>query len=207
MEVSCAARRSAVPPYPSRLVVVTQREDELGGNTLLIVALLPQADFVALTCPLTAETEKLIDADALSRMKGGRSRHPRSQSEVLLVPLLRWAAPNSAGTNSWCRKRNFEPTERNGSWSSWLTRRPASPRAAVKNCGSVSFRYPRGASPSAGRCCAEGGAGRRCRPGASLPTSPSCRSSNGTASEHGEFPWQREPIDGRVGPASARVIS
>jgi hypothetical protein len=71
---------------------LTQREDELGGNTLLIVALLPQADFVALTCPLTAETEKLIDADALSRMKGGRSRHPRSQSEVLLVPLLRWAA-------------------------------------------------------------------------------------------------------------------
>jgi len=32
-------------------------------------ALLPQADFVALTCPLTAETEKLIDADALGRMK------------------------------------------------------------------------------------------------------------------------------------------
>ena len=27
-------------------------------------ALLPQADFVALTCPLTAETEKLIDAHA-----------------------------------------------------------------------------------------------------------------------------------------------
>jgi hypothetical protein len=32
-------------------------------------AVLPQADFVALTCPLTAETEKLIDADALGRMK------------------------------------------------------------------------------------------------------------------------------------------
>jgi len=32
-------------------------------------ALLPQADFVALTCPLTAETEKLIDADAFGRMK------------------------------------------------------------------------------------------------------------------------------------------
>ena len=31
--------------------------------------LLPQADFVVLTCPLTAETEKLIDADALGRMK------------------------------------------------------------------------------------------------------------------------------------------
>ena len=90
---------------------ITQREDELGGKTLLIVglgqiggrlaqlakavdmrvigirrdprtghadevhamsdlnALLPQADFVALTCPLTPETEKLIDADALGRMK------------------------------------------------------------------------------------------------------------------------------------------
>ena len=32
-------------------------------------ALLPQADFVALTCPLTPETEKLIDTDALARMK------------------------------------------------------------------------------------------------------------------------------------------
>ena len=92
---------------------LTQRDDELGGKTLLIVGLgqiggrlaqlakafdmrvigirrdpragaghadavhamsdlntlLPQADFVALTCPLTAETEKLIDADALGRVK------------------------------------------------------------------------------------------------------------------------------------------
>ena len=32
-------------------------------------AILPQADFVALTCPLTKETEKVIDADAFSRMK------------------------------------------------------------------------------------------------------------------------------------------
>jgi phosphoglycerate dehydrogenase-like enzyme len=31
--------------------------------------LLPDADFVALTCPLTAETEHLIDATALARMK------------------------------------------------------------------------------------------------------------------------------------------
>jgi phosphoglycerate dehydrogenase-like enzyme len=30
---------------------------------------LPEADFVALTCPLTPETEKLIDAAALARMK------------------------------------------------------------------------------------------------------------------------------------------
>jgi len=32
-------------------------------------SLLPEADFVALTCPLTPETEKLIDAEALARMK------------------------------------------------------------------------------------------------------------------------------------------
>lgn len=32
-------------------------------------SLLPQADIVALTCPLTKQTENLIDADALGRMK------------------------------------------------------------------------------------------------------------------------------------------
>src|SRR4051794_33561011 len=91
---------------------LAQREDELGGKTLLIVglgdiggrlarlakafdmrviglrrnqaagagaadavhpmamlgALLQEADFVALTCPLTPETEKLIDEAALARM-------------------------------------------------------------------------------------------------------------------------------------------
>jgi len=92
---------------------LAQREDELGGKTLLVVglgdiggriarlakafdmrvvglrrdpaagagaadavdrmdalkALLPETDFVVLSCPLTPETEKLIDADALSRMR------------------------------------------------------------------------------------------------------------------------------------------
>jgi phosphoglycerate dehydrogenase-like enzyme len=92
---------------------LTQREDELGGKTLLIVGLgriggrlaqlarafdlhvigvrrdpaqgsngadevhplaalptlLPRADIVALTCPLTPETENLIDAAALGRMQ------------------------------------------------------------------------------------------------------------------------------------------
>jgi D-2-hydroxyacid dehydrogenase (NADP+) len=92
---------------------LSQREDELGGKTLLIVGLgqiggrlaqlakafdmrvvglrrdpaagrgaadavhtmsefkllLPEADFVALTCPLTEETEKLVDTVALGRMK------------------------------------------------------------------------------------------------------------------------------------------
>ena len=92
---------------------IAQREDELGGKTLVIVGMgrigsrlatlakafdmrvigvkrdpssgkgvadavvaqarmldvLPEADFVALTCPLTPETEKLIDARALNAMK------------------------------------------------------------------------------------------------------------------------------------------
>ena len=92
---------------------IAQREDELGGKTLLIIgmggigsrlarlarafgmrvigvkrnpatggeaadavhaltdlkSLLPQADLVVLTCPLNKETEKIVDADALSRMK------------------------------------------------------------------------------------------------------------------------------------------
>ena len=34
-----------------------------------LTSVLPDADFVALTCPLTAETEHLIDAEAISRMK------------------------------------------------------------------------------------------------------------------------------------------
>jgi phosphoglycerate dehydrogenase-like enzyme len=91
----------------------SEREDELGGKTLLVVglgqiggrlaqlakafdmrvvglrrdptagrgaadavhatgelkALLAEADFVVLTCPLTKETEKLLDAEAFGRMK------------------------------------------------------------------------------------------------------------------------------------------
>ena len=91
---------------------LTQREDELGGKTLLVIglgrignrlaelakafdmrvlatrrdpaaggdahevhgmsalkSLLPQADFVALTCPLTPETERLINAETLALLK------------------------------------------------------------------------------------------------------------------------------------------
>jgi D-2-hydroxyacid dehydrogenase (NADP+) len=44
--------------------------DEVHGNDRLL-ALLPQADIVALTCPLTPETENLIDAKALGAMKPG----------------------------------------------------------------------------------------------------------------------------------------
>src|SRR5262249_46149165 len=51
-------------------------------------ALLPQADFVALTCPLTAETERLIDADALARMKPSASWVSGAGGAVLNEPPL-----------------------------------------------------------------------------------------------------------------------
>jgi phosphoglycerate dehydrogenase-like enzyme len=44
--------------------------DEVHGNDRLL-ALLPAADIVALTCPLTPETENLVDAKALAAMKPG----------------------------------------------------------------------------------------------------------------------------------------
>ena len=57
-------------------VIGVKRDPSKGGEAADFVhafgelkAILQQADFVALTCPLTKETEKVIDADALSRMK------------------------------------------------------------------------------------------------------------------------------------------
>ncbi len=57
-------------------VIATKRDPATGGAAADRVhahgelhALLPQADIVALTCPLTPETEGLIDAEALSLMK------------------------------------------------------------------------------------------------------------------------------------------
>src|SRR5215510_7748184 len=57
-------------------VIGIKRNPAMGGEAADSVhrladlrAILPQADFVALTCPLTKETEKVIDADAFSRMK------------------------------------------------------------------------------------------------------------------------------------------
>jgi phosphoglycerate dehydrogenase-like enzyme len=111
---------------------LSQREDELGGKTLLIVGLgrigsrlaelarafgmrviavkrdvasgagaadeviprarllahLPQADFVALTCPLTAETERLIDAAALAAMKPSACLINVARGRVVDEPAL-----------------------------------------------------------------------------------------------------------------------
>jgi phosphoglycerate dehydrogenase-like enzyme len=114
-----------------------EREEELGGKTLLIIglggiggrlaqlakafglnvigikrnpavaggaadsvhplsalpSLLPAADFVALTCPLTKETEKVIDADGLSRMKRSAylisAARGRCVDEPALIQALR----------------------------------------------------------------------------------------------------------------------
>jgi phosphoglycerate dehydrogenase-like enzyme len=50
--------------------------------------LLPQADFVALTCPLTTETEKLVDADALGRMKPSAYLVNAARGRVVDEPAL-----------------------------------------------------------------------------------------------------------------------
>lgn len=57
-------------------VIATKRDPSTGGGGVESIhphselhTLLPQADIVALTCPLTPETEDLIDANALSLMK------------------------------------------------------------------------------------------------------------------------------------------
>jgi D-2-hydroxyacid dehydrogenase (NADP+) len=111
---------------------LAEREDELGGKTLLIVGLgeiggrlaqlakafdlrilgvkrtptskpgaadevyshdrlrelLPQADFVALTCPLTPATENLIDAEALAAMKPGAYLINMARGRVVDEPAL-----------------------------------------------------------------------------------------------------------------------
>jgi phosphoglycerate dehydrogenase-like enzyme len=123
----------------------SQREDELGGKTLLVIGigaigdrlaklgkafdmrvmgvrrdpakgkghadsvhdfralkeLLPQADVIVLTCPLTKETENLIDGDALRRMKRSallvNCARGRCVDEAALVQALESGAIAGAG--------------------------------------------------------------------------------------------------------------
>ena len=51
-------------------------------------ALLSRADFVALTRPLTTETEKLIDADALGRMQPSAYLLNAARGRVVDEPVL-----------------------------------------------------------------------------------------------------------------------
>jgi D-2-hydroxyacid dehydrogenase (NADP+) len=61
--------------------------DELHPPDALL-SLLPQADFVALTCPLTPETEKLIDAQALAAMKPSAYLINMARGRVVDEPAL-----------------------------------------------------------------------------------------------------------------------
>ncbi len=60
---------------------------------------IPEADFVALTCPLTSETENIIDAEALSLMKPSaflvNGARGRCVNEAALIEAL--AAKKIAG--------------------------------------------------------------------------------------------------------------
>jgi len=76
-------------------VIGIRREPRAGGGHADAVhaiadlhTLLPQADFVALTCPLTAETEKLIGADALGRMKPSAYLLNAARGRVVDEPAL-----------------------------------------------------------------------------------------------------------------------
>ena len=61
--------------------------DEVVGDDGLR-RMLPQADFVALTCPLTAETENLIDAEALGAMKPSACLVNVARGRVVDEPAL-----------------------------------------------------------------------------------------------------------------------
>ena len=97
---------------------LSKREEELGGKTLVIVgmgrigsrlatlakafdmrvvgvgrndnllATLPEADFIALTCPLTPQTENLIDAKALAAMKPSAYLINVARGRVVNEPAL-----------------------------------------------------------------------------------------------------------------------
>ena len=51
-------------------------------------SLLPEADFVALTCPLTKETENLVDAEALTRMNSSAYLVNVARGRVVDEPAL-----------------------------------------------------------------------------------------------------------------------
>ncbi len=70
-----------------------EAESELGASFVELGSLLEQSDFVSLHCPLTAETRRLIDAEALARMKPtarliNTSRGPVVDQDALRTALL-----------------------------------------------------------------------------------------------------------------------
>jgi phosphoglycerate dehydrogenase-like enzyme len=75
-------------------VLATRRDPALGGDAHevhgmhALPSLLPQADFVALTCPLTSETERLINAETLALLKPSASLVNVARGRVVDEPAL-----------------------------------------------------------------------------------------------------------------------
>ncbi|MFL5225066.1 MAG: D-2-hydroxyacid dehydrogenase [Microvirga sp.] len=88
-------------------VIGVRRDPDAGANGADSVhrfdrlpQLLPEADFVALTCPLTAETQNIIDAGALARMKPSavlvNAARGRCVDEAALIAALQRGEINGA---------------------------------------------------------------------------------------------------------------
>lgn len=89
-------------------VIATRRNPTAGAGAAdeiyspdQLPALLPQADFVTLTCPLTPETERIINTDALAAMKPSayliNMARGRCVDETALIDALQRRAIAGAG--------------------------------------------------------------------------------------------------------------
>lgn len=101
-------------------VIGTRRDPAAGANgadevhdTAALKSLLPRADFVALTCPLTPETEGLVGAEALSLMRPGafliNVARGRCVVESALIEAL--AAGRIAGAALDCTREEPLPAD------------------------------------------------------------------------------------------------
>ena len=93
--------------------IATKRDASTGAGSAdavfpqdRLLELLPQADAVALTCPLTPQTERLIDAQALAAMKPSAilvnvARGRVVDEPALIDALAASASPRRASTARW----------------------------------------------------------------------------------------------------------
>jgi phosphoglycerate dehydrogenase-like enzyme len=91
-------------------VLATRRDPAAGGDAhevhgmSALKSLLPQADFVALTCPLTPETERLINAETLALLKPSAAlvnvARGRCVDEPALIAALNAGRLNAAALDT-----------------------------------------------------------------------------------------------------------